>query len=63
MARKKKEKKLCMTKGQLKTIIDEVREGDVCDTAADLIKDIDEEFESAKKQKKKTKKPKKYRWF
>jgi len=60
---KKKEKPLCLTKGQLKTIIDEARGAEVCAEAANLIKDIDEEFESKKTKKPKTKKPKKYRWF
>lgn len=47
-----------MTKGQLKTVIDEAREGEVCDAAANLIKDIDEEFEEPKKKKKGRKKKK-----
>ncbi len=59
---KKKGKKICMTTGQIKTIIDEAREGGICDGAADLIVEIDEEFE---KPKKKSKKKKSFieRWF
>ena len=60
---KKKEEKLCMDKGQLKTLLDEARDGDVCDAAADLIKDIDKEFETPKKKKKKKQKGFIERWF
>ena len=50
---KKKDEKLCFTEGQIKTLLDEAREGDVCDAAADLIDEIDEKFKEPEEKKKK----------
>ena len=62
--RKKKKEKLCMDKGQLKTLLDEARDGDVCDAAKELIKEIDEEFNPPEKEKKKKKSKSVFKgWF
>ncbi len=72
MKKKKKDKKeeeetICLLKGQIKTLIDEAREGGICVDAADFINEIDDEFEQPKEKKKKKKKKKKKsfidRWF
>lgn len=61
--KKKEDKKLCVTKGQLKTLLDEARGGEVCEAAADLIKEIDEEFEIPKEIPLKKKKKKQQKTF
>lgn len=63
--KKEKEKKICLLKGQIKTIIDEAREGGTCENAADFIAKIDDEFEQPNEKKKKKKKKKSFidRWF
>lgn len=62
--KKEEEETICLLKGQIKTLIDEAREGGVCVDAADFINEIDEEFkESKKKSKKKKKKSFIDRWF
>lgn len=53
-----------MDKGQLKTLLDEARDGDVCDAAKELIKEIDEEFNPPEKEKKKKKSKSVFKgWF
>jgi len=58
-------KQICLTKGQLKTLFDEARGEETCDTAADFIQEIDEEFETSEGKKTKKKKKKSFieRWF
>ena len=61
--KKGEEKKICLLKGQIKTLIDEAREGGTCENAADFIAKIDDEFEQPKEKKKKKKKSFIDRWF
>jgi len=49
--KKDKEPDICLQKAEIKTLLDEAREGGVCDTAADFIKKIDEEYEQPEKKK------------
>lgn len=63
-SKKEEEEKICLLKGQIKTIIDEAREGGTCENAAAFITKIDEEFEEPKKKRKKKKKKSFVeRWF
>jgi len=63
----KKGKEICLTEGQIKTVLDQARGEEVCDAAADFIKDIDtsfdEGFEKKTKVAKKGKKSFKDRWL
>jgi len=53
-------KPICLTEGQIKTVLDQARGEEVCDAAADFIKGIDESFnEGFEKRTKMTKKQKK----
>lgn len=58
----KQGKQICLTEGQIKTVLDTARgkEEEVCDAAVDFIKDIDDSFnEGFEKRTKLTKKQKK----
>ena len=63
----KKGKEICLTEGQIKTVLDQARGEEVCDAAAEFIKDIDtsfdEGFEKKTKIAKKRKKSFKDRWL
>lgn len=69
--KKKKEKKpdkqgkqICLSEGQLKTILDEARgEGEHCDAAEEFIKDIDGDYKVKKPLTKKQKKSFMDRWL
>lgn len=60
----KQDKQICLSEGQVKTILDEARgEGEHCDAAEDFIKDIDESFKVKMPLSKKVKKSFGDRWL
>jgi len=60
----KQGKQVCLSEGQIKTILDEARgEGDHCDAAEEFIKNIDEDFKIKKPLSKKQKKSFSDRWL